>query len=143
MKTWELFTIGGLVVAVIRSFSTDGASSTGQVETLAYAISKAEGYGVAGAIPTVRNNPGNIRARSGEIATYDTPEVGWAALYRQIEAMLADTSGLYPADWSLAQVAARYTGEGRYMDWVSNVLYYLNERGVQAGPDTTFREIGA
>ena len=60
---------------------------------LAYLISKMEGYGVPGAIPTVRNNPGNLRhsnhsAHPGnpdDIGTIDTVEHGWEDLERQLQ----------------------------------------------------------
>lgn len=107
------------------------AMKTGQVvkaglERIARAIAKAEGYGVPGAIPTVRNNPGNIRSLTAPypVATYASPEEGWAALYRQVGRMLAG-SALYPADWTIEQVAKRYTGEAQYMNWARNVASEL------------------
>lgn len=120
---WHIFIIGALILAFHNSTQTStppGGSSGGfdptRLQRVAEAVAKAEGYGVPGAIPTVRNNPGNIRSSAGPIATYATPEDGWNALYRQLSGML-DGSALYPPDWTIEQVAARYTGESAYMNW--------------------------
>lgn len=61
---------------------------------LAYLISKQEGYGVPGAIPTVRNNPGDLRhsphsshepGKSDDVGHIDTIEHGWSDLERQLQ----------------------------------------------------------
>lgn len=107
------------------SLNTTGDATT-RVKRIAEAIARAEGYGVPNAIPTVRNNPGNIRSLDPPypIATYPTVQAGWDALYRQVARMLAGSS-LYPPHWTLEQVAARYTGESAYMDWARNVARFL------------------
>lgn len=126
MKPWKAIGLGvALVVVAGRDSVTTGAPD--RVRRIAQAIARAEGYGVSGAIPTVRNNPGNIRDTTlpGQpIATYPTVTAGWEALYQQVRRMLAGSS-LYPKGWTLAQVAQRYTGEIRYMDWANNVARFL------------------
>lgn len=126
MLPWKPIALGAALVAVAgRDYST---GAPGRVQRIAQAIAKAEGFGVAGAIPTLRNNPGNIRDTSipgRPIATYPSLAAGWDALYRQVARMLAGSS-LYPRGWTLAQVAQRYTGETRYMDWATNVARFLN-----------------
>lgn len=61
---------------------------------LARLISQEEGYGIPGAIPTVRNNPGDLRhsphsSHTGEgandIGIIDNPEDGWADEERQLQ----------------------------------------------------------
>lgn len=61
---------------------------------LALLISKSEGFGVPGAIPTTRNNPGDLRhsphsSHAGEgvndIGIIDTAADGWADLERQLQ----------------------------------------------------------
>lgn len=138
MRAWHWITIGAVLLATSKTL---GPVTTEQVKRIAFAISKAEGYGVPGAIPTVRNNPGNIRSLKPpyDIATYPSVEAGWAALYRQITLMLAGTSAMYKPTMTLAEVARVYTGEARYMDWARNVAYYL---GNGASPDSPFGELG-
>lgn len=114
------------------------AITSERVKRISEAIARAEGFGVPGAIPTVRNNPGNIRdfkQTGAPVGTYSSPAEGWNALYRQVERMLAGSS-LYPKNWTLAQVAQRYTGEAAYMNWANNVSRFL---GVPV--DIVFSEI--
>ena len=62
---------------------------------LAYLISKAEGFGIKGAQPTVKHNPGDLRhsphsqhpggpAHKNDIGTIDTDAHGWEDLERQL-----------------------------------------------------------
>lgn len=60
---------------------------------LAHLIAKEEGYGIPGAIPTVDNNPGDLRHSPhsfhtadapNAIGKIDTPADGWADLERQL-----------------------------------------------------------
>jgi hypothetical protein len=64
---------------------------------LALLISQMEGFGKPGAIPTVRNNPGDLRhgphakhyegigiGEYNSIGWYDTVELGWSDLERQL-----------------------------------------------------------
>jgi hypothetical protein len=60
---------------------------------LAQLIAREEGYGLAGAIPTVDNNPGDLRhsphsshsGNSNGIGVIDTVADGWADLERQLQ----------------------------------------------------------
>lgn len=115
MRTWEMVTLAAAAAALLKVSSLPG--TTAQIERIARAISVAEGYGVPGAIPTIRNNPGNIRSSAGPIATYPTPSDGWTALYRQVGLMLSGASAYYRPSMSLAQVARVYTGEAAFMNW--------------------------
>lgn len=134
MSRWIWWVGFGIVVLM--------ATKTGQtvyagIKRIAEAIAKAEGFGVPGAIPTIRHNPGNIRSLVAPypIATYSSDAAGWAALYKQVTRMVAG-SALYPKGWTIEQVAQRYTGEARYMDWANNVA---RELGVST--KTVFSEL--
>ena len=111
-------------------------SPSRKIRRIAEAIARAEGYGVPGAIPTVRNNPGNIKDASGRIRTYPTVGDGWDALYRQVLLMLTGESRWYRPEMTIAEVARIYTGESTYMDWARNVARIL---GVT--PDTRLRDV--
>ena len=129
MKGWQVLALGAALVAIGGNMTNEETTAPGgdRVKRIAEAIAVAEGFGRVGAIPTVRNNPGNIRDNSlpgAPIGTYASLAAGWAALYRQVGGMLGG-SGLYPRGWSLEQVAQRYTGEARYMDWAVNVARVL------------------
>ena len=63
---------------------------------LAQLIAREEGYGIPGAIPTVRNNPGDLRhsnhsqhpggpGHEDDIGTIDTVEHGWEDLEHQLQ----------------------------------------------------------
>jgi hypothetical protein len=107
-----------------------------KIRRIAQAIARAEGYGVPGAIPTVRNNPGNIKGPDGVIRTYSTPEEGWQALYRQVLLMLTGESRFYKPEMTIAEIARIYTGEAQFMNWARNVSRVL---GVT--PDTRLRDV--
>jgi hypothetical protein len=61
---------------------------------LAQLIAKEEGYGIPGAIPTIRDNPGDLRHSPHSFHTADAPDAigkidtdadGWADLERQLK----------------------------------------------------------
>jgi len=80
------------------------------VSKLAQIISKMEGFGIPGAIPTIRHNPGDLRHAphashegegSNDIGIEDSDADGWADLERQLQ--------LYAArGMSLRQMVAEY-----------------------------------
>lgn len=131
MRLEQIAIIGGIALVAYMM------SPTRKIRRIADAIALAEGYGVPGAIPTVRNNPGNIRdTRTGEIITYASPAEGWAALYRQVTMMLTGESRYYKPTMTIAEVAKTYTGEAAYMNWARNVALHL---GVTV--DTTLQDV--
>lgn len=126
---WIIFAIGVVWMALTKSPATD------RVRRIAEAIAVAEGFAFPGGnqtspsnVPNTRRNPGNLRDMSKPpdypIKTFATVEEGWAALYRQVEGMLKG-SALYPATWTIRQVAQRYTGEAQYMNWATTVASRL------------------
>jgi len=81
---------------------------------LATLIAKMEGYGKPGAIPTVRNNPGDLRhsphsehpggpAHKDDIGTIDTPEHGWEDLDFEITLILKEHPRLTLHDFVAGQ----------------------------------------
>lgn len=109
---------------------------TRKIRRIAEAIARAEGYGKLGAIPTVRNNPGNLKGPDGQIRWFQTAADGWNALYRQITMMFTGESRFYNADMTIAEIARIYTGEATYMNWARNVARFL---GVT--PETRLKDV--
>lgn len=142
-SVWPFFILGVLYMAFSRK-----VTATDRVKRVAQAIAVAEGYAFPGApqtsptnIPNSRNNPGNIRDMQRPpdypVKTFATPEAGWDALYKQVAGMLAGSS-LYPANWTIEQVAQRYTGEAAYKNWSTIVAARLG-----VSPKSIFSEIPA
>ena len=95
----------------------------------AESIAYAEGYGVPGAIPTVRNNPGDLKLTGdGSITTFPTVQAGWDALYHQLEIMRDGTSSYYRPDMRLIDMARIWTTTEQSA-WVSNVVRSMQSRG--------------
>lgn len=129
-RFWPIFILGVVYMALSRK-----QVASDRVKRIAEAIAVAEGFAFPGApqtspanIPNSRRNPGNIRDMQRPpdypVKTFATKEAGWDALYRQVEGMLKG-SALYPADWTIEQIARRYTGEAAYMNWARIVAQRL------------------
>lgn len=99
------------------------AQDTTKVQAIGQAISVAEGYGVPGAIPTLRNNPGDL-VSGGVIATFPDPQTGWNRLYNQINIMLAGQSQYYTVDMSWYQIGAIWARDSSGA-WARNVATVL------------------
>jgi hypothetical protein len=112
----------------------DYLNTPGDVITIAHAISIAEGYGVPGAIPTVRNNPGDIENPLGQVMNYDTVPEGWEALFRQIDLMISSRSKIYKPSMTWTEIGQLWAGGPDYMNWVNNVC---RELGV--APESTLQ----
>jgi len=112
------------------------------VRLFARAIAFAEGYGVPGAIPTIRNNPGDLKlpADGGAISTFPTPTDGWLALYRQLKIIIEGRSSFYVLDMTIAQMAERWTATERSA-WAANVVTYLQRAGLPVTSSTRLREV--
>lgn len=95
----------------------------------ARAIAFAEGYGVPGAIPTVRNNPGDLILSGGTPTTFATAQAGWDALYRQLKLIIAGSSAHYSLDQTIGQMASIYTAT-ESADWAANVVSFLRSHGM-------------
>ena len=112
-------------------------TTNSSASSIATAIATAEGYGVPGAIPTVNNNPGDLRSWPGVptgangFAVFPTPEAGQAALQAQVNSMLDSTSSYYNSNMTIAQVASIYSPDGA-TNWANNVSAALG-----VSPNTT------
>jgi hypothetical protein len=122
-------TLGGLLVS-------------DQVKQIAQAIANAEGFGVAGAIPTHAHNPGDLELGDLGNGTINSKTVfasdqdGWNALYKQVELMISGGSSHYQPTDTWRRIAMTWTGDPQdYVNWLSNVTGSL---GVD--PDSTLGE---
>lgn len=96
---------------------------------LAELIAKEEGYGIPGTIPTVRNNPGDLRhsphskhspEAPNAIGQIDNPADGWSDLERQLQ--LFAERGL-----TLGEMVAKYAppsknNTARYLTYICEGL---------------------
>jgi hypothetical protein len=126
---------GGDGVTTNDSSSSGGATPTnlagGPVQAIALAIAAAEGYGVAGAIPTQANNPGDLvlgdlghgTMGKQKITVYATAQDGWNALFNEISLWINGASKYYNSSMSWAQIGAIYAGPGT--PWAANVAAAL------------------
>jgi hypothetical protein len=91
----------------------------------AQAIATAEGYGVAGARPTVNNNPGDLVGwpgvpQDGEgYSVFPTPQAGWAALETQLSTISNGESAYYSPDMTIAQMGSTWADGDP--NWAANV----------------------
>lgn len=101
----------------------------------AQAVSKAEGFGIPGAIPTVANNPCDLTA--GDAGSFETDgtanaegvvkfvrlEDGWSAAYIKFNRIFAGKSAVYPLSLTLAEMGLKYSGGDP--NWSKNVASEL------------------
>ena len=82
-----------------------------KVIAFAQAIAKAEGFGVAGALPTRCHNPGDLEVGDVGYGTdedktiFSEDQDGWMALEHQCDLMLTGNSHLYKPSMNILQVA--------------------------------------
>lgn len=88
-----------------------------------------EGFGIAGAIPTTHNNPGDLTHAPGEthdpgkpngVGYFATPEDGWAALERQLQLFADRRLTLRAAIYAYAPPASNNTEA--YLQFLCNGL---------------------
>jgi hypothetical protein len=118
---------------------------TTQVQVIAKAIAKAEGFYVQGSISQRAHNPGDLELGDigyGTISLktiYPSDGQGWNALYRQVERFLGILpSSMYNSNMSIAEIASHYVGDSGASDWARNVADAL---GVDV--DTPIGEVTA
>lgn len=108
-------------------YSTGSTSYPEGLKNFARAIASAEGYGIPGAIPTVANNPGDLKlggeTTSGGISIFASAEEGWSKLYRQLALIVSGSSNYYNLDMSIAEMGRTYAGGDD--NWATNVAGYL------------------
>lgn len=102
------------------------------MKQFAQAIGVAEGFGVAGAVPTRANNPGDLKlgdvghgvTGAEGITIFADESEGWDRLYRQLSLIRDRKSANYTPDFTIAQMAAKWTGTQKG-EWAANVAKYL------------------
>lgn len=128
-----------------------GAASTGTtngVQAFALAIANAEGFGIAGAIPTRANNPGDLvipgwpgqRIGAEGISVFIDVETGWSRLYDQLQRIADGRSTVYYSLMTIGEMGDKWTSTDSG-DWSRNVAAFLTSRGFPATIDTTLGEI--
>lgn len=135
----------------IAALLTAGSSYSPIVQQFAQAISVAEGFGVAGAIPTLANNPGDItdvgqnlpgdtgQRMGANIIVFATATDGWNALYAQVQRMLSGSDSLYPSSATLQAVGGTYASDPT--NWPANVVIGFVNQGIDVGINTTLGQI--
>lgn len=110
------------------------------IQRMSVGIAHAEGYGIANAIPTRANNPGDLKLGDrghgtlGGKTIFESAPVGWSYLRAQIRLMWLDRSDYYGPDDTFRQIAETWTGGDNSEAWLATVA---GDLGV--GPDTTLR----
>lgn len=96
---------------------------------LAQLIGKEEGFGIPGAIPTVRDNPGDLRHSphsshdgegSNDIGIIDSAPDGWADLERQLQIYAAHSMTLRAAIYAFAPPSEN--DSERYLNFICTGL---------------------
>ncbi len=115
---------------------------------LANAIAHAEGFGVAGAIPTLAHNPGNLvmpwlkgpKLGSAGIHVFENDATGWAALEHQIDEIRARKSHEYTPSMTIREMASNWTLT-QPSAWALNVCDGLAKCGRMATVDTPLKDV--
>lgn len=119
------------------------------VRDLAHAIAHAEGFGLAGAIPTLANNPGDLvipnwggkRRGAAGISVFGTQQEGWLRLYHQLELITSGRSSVYTLGMSIREMADAWTAT-QVDAWALNVTQALAGFGYEdVTPDTLLGKI--
>jgi hypothetical protein len=145
VKQWTVLLIAVVVLVVVwsRRVSARGNQTWDRAPgffALADAIATAEGYGVPGAIPTVRNNPGDLKLAGSVVTSFDSPESGWDALYHQLDLIRTGQSAYYRPDMTLAELAQTWTATEQDF-WLANVVHSLQAQGYTVGNDSRLVEV--
>lgn len=100
------------------------------LQRTAQAIARQEGWHVAGSIPQRANNPGNLKVPGQptlpgtSITQFASPDLGWAALHRQLWLIVSGRSAYYSLDMSIADMARTWTAT-QQTEWATNVASFL------------------
>ncbi len=138
--------VAALVIVALLLFArrAEGATVPGgrSASFLGFAesIAVAEGYGLPGAIPTVRNNPGDLKLSGGVITTFPTIDAGWEALYHQLELIRDGESAYYNTAMTIREMANVWTTTQQDA-WAGNVVRAMNNRGFSVTLSTRLSDI--
>lgn len=94
-----------------------------------------EGYGIAGAIPTRANNPGDLvipnwtgnTLGAAKISVFSSPAEGWRRLYKQLQLIVDGQSRVYTPAMTIAEMAKRWTTTEPDA-WARNVVNRLQSK---------------
>lgn len=112
------------------------------LKALGDGIARAEGFGIAGAIPTTHNNPGDVTDGSGNKLSFNTVADGFKALYANVLGAFNGTSSYYTPAMTLQQFAETWTGGDQADSWIATVLSVVNsELGLSLTPDNTLQDV--
>jgi hypothetical protein len=116
-----------------------------QVQTLAKAIAKAEGFSKAGSLPSRYRNPGDLKVvrgyrypgqegvGKGGHVIFRSSAAGWAALEHQIN-KITDGTSRYNVNMTLEEIGKKYAGNWRV--WSTSVA-----RNLGVTPRTSLWEV--
>ncbi len=116
-----------------------------QIKDLATAISKAEGFGILGAVPTRAHNPGDLKLSgypvtgAEGIAIFPNDETGWEHLYSQLNRMATNASHVYRLTMTFKEFASKWT-DTQQSNWLDNILGYLQNLDYNIDETTTLDE---
>ena len=164
MNKQTAIVIGGAALLLLRAKSSnadDGSAGGGlnimttlgigtvtpQIADFARAIATAEGFYVAGSIPRLANNPGNLvipnwsgpTIGSERISVFPTVTEGWNRLYRQLALIVNGQSRVYSLDMTIAQMGNKWAPGGAANvpgAWANNVA-----RMLEVPPNATLRSV--
>lgn len=103
-----------------------------RVNRLADGIAFAEGFYVSGSRPRRNNNPGDLTKTlgfpssgfDGMYVIFQTLDIGWQALRKQVSMMLDGSSSIYNPNMTVWEMAQRYTTTDQ-VAWANNVAAKL------------------
>lgn len=108
-----------------------------------HAIAMAEGANVAGSVPDVSNNPGDISdfystfggefVSGSNVTQFPDKATGWQKLYNKVSAIQNNTSKVYSSGMTWNQIAQLWAGD--WKSWVTNVTNILG-----VSPTSTFSD---
>jgi hypothetical protein len=148
MLGWQVLTANDR--AAVRAPSTLTLDT--RIAQMAEAVAIAEGYYAPGnhdghSLPYRLNNPGGLKKpalgaadlptwKDTGLVFFPTPDMGWAALRRQLRGMLTGASRLYDLSDTLLHVAVKYADGD--LNWGVNVATQLG-----VAPTITVADLGA
>jgi hypothetical protein len=112
-------------VTTDEQYDLPRASYTPVVQDFARAISRAEGFNVAGSIPQRAKNPGNLKLPGyptigGGISVFDSIDQGWAALHNQLQLIIDGRSRYYNLDMTIKDMGDLWEADPGDA-WANNV----------------------
>ena len=140
-----IIVLAGTGYILLQMGSDVNTSASSQVQAIAQAIARAEGFYTPGSRPARDHNPGDITqdligkavAMDGPFPVFANDQDGWANLYAQINLWLSGGSSRANAGTTIAELSQFYTADNQTA-WAANVA---NALGVSI--DTPIGEIAA